>query len=109
MRRWIVLLVAVSGAARLAGAAETDAGKVPEDLARGKPATASSSQSADHRPEAAVDGDPETRWCAENDHAGHWWRVDLGQPRDLTGCRIVWELDGVPYRYKVEGSADGKG
>ena len=107
MRWWIVLLVAVSGVTHLSGAAEKDGGKVPEDLARGKPATASSTQ-GDHSPGSALDGDPETRWCAENDQVGHWWRVDLGRPRDLTGCRIVWEHDGANYRYKVEGSADGK-
>jgi len=112
MRRWIALLV-VAGSFHLtrAGAAEQGGGAkdlVPENLARGKPATASTSQDADRRPGAAVDGDPETRWCPEDDHVGHWWQVDLGKPQNLTGCRIAWELDGVPYRYKVEGSADGK-
>ena len=75
-----------------------------EDLAKGKPATASSTQSPDHRPGAAVDGDPATRWCADGDSAPQWWQVDLGKPQDLTGIRIVWEQDGVNYRYKVEGS-----
>ncbi len=81
---------------------------VPEDLAKGKPATASSTQSPDHGPGAAVDGNPATRWCADGDSAPQWWQVDLGKPQDLTGIRIVWEQDGVNYRYKVEGSEDGK-
>ena len=34
--------------------------------------------------------------------------MDLGKAQDLTGIRIVWERDGVNYRYKVEGSEDGK-
>ena len=77
---------------------------VPEDLAHGKPATASSTQSPDHSPAAAVDGDPATRWCADGPSSPQWWQVDLGKPEDLTGIRIVWEQDGVEYRYKVEGS-----
>ena len=81
---------------------------VPEDLARGKSATASSTQSPDHHAGAAVDGNPETRWCASGDSAPQWWQVDLGKVQDLTGIRIVWEQDGVNYRYKVEGSEDGK-
>ena len=37
---------------------------IPENLARGKPATASGSESDDHSPGAGNDGNPETRWCA---------------------------------------------
>ena len=81
---------------------------VPEDLARGKPATASSTESPDHSPGAAVDGNPATRWCADGPTSPQWWQVDLGKPEDLTGVRILWEHDGVAYQYKVEGSEDGK-
>jgi putative heme-binding domain-containing protein len=81
---------------------------VPEDLSKGKPATASSTQSPDHSPGAAVDGNPETRWCADGPSSPQWWQVDLGKPEDLTGIRILWEQDGVEYKYKVEGSEDGK-
>jgi putative membrane-bound dehydrogenase-like protein len=80
---------------------------VPVNLAKGKKATASAFQEG-HPPEHAVDGNLETRWCSPDDAAGQWWQIDLGQPEDLTGCQIEWEMDGVNYRYKVEGSADGK-
>ncbi len=81
---------------------------VPEDLAKGKPATASSTQGPDHSPGAAVDGNPATRWCADGPSVPQWWQVDLGKPEDMTGIRILWEQDGVGYRYKVEGSEDAK-
>src|SRR5262249_47145614 len=81
---------------------------VPEDLARGKTAIASSTESPDHSPAAAVDGNPETRWCADGDSVPQHWQVDLGKPQDLTGIRILWEQKGVNYQYKVEGSADGR-
>lgn len=80
---------------------------VPVNLARGKKATASASQEG-HPPEHAVDGKDETRWCSPDGNPGQWWQVDLGEPQELTGCQIVWEADDTNYRYKVEGSADGK-
>ena len=79
---------------------------VPLDLARGKPAKASAHQDDSKAPVMAVDGDLSTRWCAKDDQTGYWWQVDLQKPQDLTGCRITWEFDGPPYRYKIEGSAD---
>jgi putative heme-binding domain-containing protein len=81
---------------------------VPADLSKDKPALASSTQSPDRQPGAAVDGNPETRWCAVGETVPQWWQVDLGKPQDLAGIRILWEHDGVNYQYKVEGSADGK-
>ncbi len=81
---------------------------VPEDLAKGKPAIASSPRSTDHAPAAAVDGDAATSWRAGGEATPSWWQVNLGKAEDLTGIRIVWERDGVNYRYKVEGSVDGK-
>ena len=80
---------------------------VPVNMARGKKASASASQDG-HPPEHALDSNPDTRWCSPDNNAGQWWQVDLGQPEELTGCRIVWEQDGVNYRYKIEGSADGQ-
>ena len=79
----------------------------PINLALGKPATASGSQDG-HAPGDAVDGDPETRWCAPDGGNGYWWQVDLQKPQDLTGCRIVWEQENVEYHYKVEASTDAK-
>ena len=81
---------------------------VPEDLARGKTATASSTQGPEHAPALAVDGNPATRWCANGPSIPVWWQVDLGKSEDLTGVRILWEQNGVEYQYKVEGSDDTK-
>jgi len=80
--------------------------RVPVNLARGKSARATASQ-AGHPPEHAVDGNPDTRWCSPDGSPGQTWQVDLGEPRDLTGCQITWEMDETNYRYRVEGSADG--
>jgi hypothetical protein len=76
-----------------------------DNIAWKKPATASSSEQG-RPPEAANDGDLDTRWCAAGGTTPQWWRVDLGKPYDLTGCEIGWESDDTRYRYIVEGSAD---
>jgi putative heme-binding domain-containing protein len=104
----LLVLVGVGGEYIEAYPPAAKTGLVPENLARGKPASASSVQNPERRPEAAVDGNPETRWCAADAGHGYWWQVDLQGPQDLTGCRIVWEFEGRVYQYKVEGSADGK-
>ncbi len=88
--------------------AQEPAAKGLEDLARDRPATASSMQGDDLAPGSAVDGQAATRWCASDGSAPQWLQVDLGGPETLTGCRVVWEHDDAPYFYKVEGSSDGK-
>ena len=78
-----------------------------DNVAWKKPATASSSE-RDNPPEAANDGDADTRWCAADGGTPQWWQVDLQKPYRLTGCEICWESDGRRYQYKIEGSADGQ-
>ena len=107
MRRWMVRASTASFTLGwLLAASIAQAGL--EDLAQGKPATASGFQTDDKYPGAAVDGDPESRWCAADGSAPQWLQVDLGQPEVLTGCKILWEHADAPYWYKVEGSPDGK-
>jgi len=80
------------------------------DLARNKPASASSIENDEHNAAQANDGDDETYWCADDDSDGfpEYWQVDLQQPADLRGAQIRWQFPGKPYQYKVEGSADAQ-
>ncbi|HEY1080717.1 MAG TPA: discoidin domain-containing protein, partial [Prosthecobacter sp.] len=55
----------------------------------------------------AVDNDENTRWCANGPDYPQWLQLELDKPHSLTGIATTWENNGV-YRYKVEGSADGK-
>lgn len=73
---------------------------------KGLKASASSSH-AEHPPELAIDGDVMTRWCPKDGNTGHSWQLNLGQLRDLSGAKIVWQTGGR-YQYVVEGSVDGK-
>ncbi len=80
------------------------------NLALNKPASASSVENDEHSAAQANDGDPATCWRADDEPEGgpEWWQVDLQKPIDLSGCQICWPYDGKNYRYKMEGSADGK-
>ena len=78
----------------------------PDNIAFKKPAAASSSEQG-NPPEAACDGDADTRWCAAGGGTPQWWRVDLGKPFNLTGCEILWENE-ARYQFVVEGSPDLK-
>ncbi len=56
----------------------------------------------------AIDGDPDTRWCAAGAGPGHTWQVDLGKEQKITGVHINWESQNNAYRYRLEASADGQ-
>lgn len=70
-----------------------------------KPVRASSHE-AKNPPEHAIDGNPETRWCADGDAPGQSLTLDLGREDQLGGVEIAWEKPAV-YPFKVEVSADG--
>lgn len=70
-----------------------------------KAASASSNEEG-HPAEHAVDGDPETRWCAANASANQTLTVDLGRTEKIGGMEIDWEKAAV-YYFKSEVSIDG--
>ncbi|HEX8346057.1 MAG TPA: discoidin domain-containing protein [Actinoplanes sp.] len=106
-RTTVRLLVAVlAAAAALIGAGGYAVSAfAATDLAQGRTATASSSQSG--RPASAGnDGDAATRWCAASSATGQWWQVDLGAEADLSGTEVTWEF-ARDYRYRIDTSTDG--
>ena len=83
-------------------------GASSENLAIGKPATASSEETGKgNLAPKAVDGDYGTRWCAAGPDGGQIWRVDLGEAEHVRAVRVVWESDAT-YRYTIESSGDGE-
>ncbi|MFT4586053.1 MAG: putative membrane-bound dehydrogenase-like protein [Limisphaerales bacterium] len=80
---------------------------IKADLAGGRSATASSVQSGNEI-KNAFDGDSRTRWCASNSSYPQRLQVDLGEPKDVAGVSIQWEVSGAQYQYTVSASADGK-
>ena len=75
------------------------------DIARSKPATASSTYRAGFEPSKANDGSSATRWSSAFRN-NQWWRVDLGGHHDVGRVDLNWER-AYASRYLVETSADG--
>jgi alpha-L-fucosidase len=73
------------------------------DLARGKPATASSSRPG-AEPKHAVDGIPGTFWSPERDGSHSWLEVDLGSPTHFNVIRTQEQIaEGQRVeQYRVE-------
>ena len=101
-----VAVLAICFLSGMAGAASAGG----PNLALHKPASASSIENDDQNAAKANDGDDDTRWCADDEpeNGAEWWQVDLQKPADLSSCQVIFPYEGKLYRYKVEGSADGK-
>lgn len=102
-------IVARSYNARTSGQYQLILEDVPlVNLAKGKPAVASSTEFIGVEPWQAADGDPNTRWSAR-DGDGQWWYVDLGSAQSFDQVVINWAT-GFARSYGVyvlADSADG--
>ena len=56
----------------------------------------------------AVDGDRDTRWCAQGGEMPQWLQIDLGTPQPVTGLDLAWEHGDGHYKFTVKGSDDGR-
>jgi hypothetical protein len=64
-----------------------------DGISKGKPVEASSEVTTGgvtYRAEAAVDGDPSTRWSSEFSDP-QWIAVDLGEKRSISRVQLVWQ------------------
>ncbi|MET7619580.1 discoidin domain-containing protein [Streptomyces sp. NPDC005408] len=75
-------------------------------VSRGKPATASSVESAAFDAGNAFDGDPATRWSSAEGKDPQWIRVDLGATATVSRVTLNWEA-AYATSYRVDVSADG--
>ncbi|MCY3023397.1 MAG: discoidin domain-containing protein [Planctomycetota bacterium] len=82
--------------------------KARQGIAVGKPVKASSSIAKDGaaNPEAAVDGNPATRWSSEFSDP-QWLAVDLGKTETISRVELLWE-GAYGKEYAIEVSADGE-
>jgi hypothetical protein len=78
---------------------------VNQDLALGKPATASSQESATYAPSMAVDGNASTRWSSAFSDP-QWIRVDLGSVMSVNTVKLIWEAASAK-NYTIDISNDG--
>ncbi|GKX32287.1 hypothetical protein SH1V18_47670 [Vallitalea longa] len=76
-----------------------------KNLAIGKMITGDSEEIENPKEEGA-DGNNYTRWCANDGNNNHWWKVDLGELKEINTTQVYWEKPGKRYRYKIETSID---
>ncbi|MFH9725832.1 discoidin domain-containing protein [Streptomyces sp. NPDC017254] len=74
------------------------------DAARGRPATASSTEGP-FGAQNAVDGDPGTRWSSEFSDS-QWIQIDLGSAKNVCGVALAWEAAyGKAFRIQLSNDA----
>jgi beta-galactosidase len=79
----------------------------PPNFTRGRPAGASSEESAKGNLSAlANDGNGSTRWCASAAGGEQWWQVDLGEVRPIRYLAVDFEREEKNYGYQVKVSTD---
>ncbi|HLR63590.1 MAG TPA: family 20 glycosylhydrolase [Lentibacillus sp.] len=76
------------------------------NMAAGKPATASSNETAELTPDLAVDENDETRW-ASGYTDNEWIYVDLLKQQPISKVVLKWE-DAYGKGYKIQVSNDGE-
>ncbi len=77
----------------------------PQNVALGKPTTASSMENAAMGPENAVDGSLATRWASAFDDP-QWIEIDLQDPYDISQVVLTWET-AAASEYSIDISDDG--
>ena len=71
------------------------------------PRASASSEEAGNVAANAIDGNPNTRWCARGPSVPSWLMFRLDQPATVKEASITWESEGQ-YQYKIEGSTDNQ-
>ncbi|MGP3983044.1 discoidin domain-containing protein [Streptomyces sp. KR80] len=101
------LTVADLPSSSAASAAPASSRKVAETLlSQGRPATASSTESASFPASNAVDGNASTRWSSQFSDP-QWIQVDLGATATISRIRLNWET-AYGRAYRIETSDDGQ-
>ena|GEM_PF-2991306 len=77
------------------------------DMAKGKPASASSFMEG-HEPSNAAKGRIGEPWIASNSESPQWWLCDMEEVCAIYGTTISWMDDGLWYEYDIETSVDGQ-
>jgi len=58
-----------------------------------------------NRASNVLDGNRNTRWCAQGGKTGEWLMLDFGRSQPLSILSITWEKEAA-YQYKLETSVD---
>lgn len=70
--------------------------------------TSAQSTQDNNTPALAIDGNPETRWCADSATKPSWFQIQFLKMTSLSGMEIDWEIKNQWTQYTIETSRDGK-
>src|SRR6266487_1962958 len=87
---WMVAVVVALAATLISVAGPADRANAATLLSQGKPATASSTESASYPASNAVDGNASTRWSSAFSDP-QWIQVDLGSSQSICQVTLNWE------------------
>ena len=96
--------VTLSGAGKSASVTLTQAGLASENIAKGKPVTASSVESSQVPIANAVDDNTTTRWASASSDP-QWIAIDLGAVYQIAKVELLWEA-AYAKSYKIQVSMD---
>ncbi|MFD7159847.1 PQQ-dependent sugar dehydrogenase [Kribbella sp. NPDC059898] len=77
------------------------------NLARGRPALASSTYVAGREPAKAVDGSMKTAWASARTDA-QWYQVDLGSVQVVNRVLMNWMSSAYAKAYQIQASGSGR-
>ncbi|RIX52391.1 DUF5110 domain-containing protein [Paenibacillus nanensis] len=102
-----VKLEAVAAVGGFVSASELDVYEAPKAapvmqlISEGKPASADSEEAANPA-SAGNDGNPATKWSANDALPNHTWTVDLGEMYSIQSSEVAFEHSDKLYKYKIE-------
>ncbi|MEC5127657.1 ThuA domain-containing protein [Verrucomicrobiales bacterium BCK34] len=83
-------------------------GEAPKDALLAKVTASSEESGKSNFAWKAIDGNAETRWCANSSTYPHSISLEFDKPQKIHGASIKWESSGAIYSYLLEYSMDGK-
>ncbi|MCO8120122.1 discoidin domain-containing protein [Stieleria sp. TO1_6] len=106
MKPFFFLIVGLCVPWLTASCVAQDLGEQPDDATLVK-LTASSTQ-AGHAAYHAIDGNLDTRWCADGGDYPQSLQLEFENPTRVNKIQLVWEFTDQWMKYIVEGSLDGQ-
>jgi beta-galactosidase len=68
--------------------------------------TSSSTSQSDCPATAAIDGNTDSRWCANDGSMPQWWQADLNKTETVSGIQLNWEHADGHYKFRIETGPD---
>lgn len=89
--------------------AESLPGNAPENALLAKVTVSSEEKNKNNFSWKAIDGNPDTRWCAAGSKMPQSITLEFDKPQKIYGASIQWESENNAYRFVLEHSMENDG